>query len=84
MGAVSIVVYLIGLAVVYFAVWTVFPFIYTFAYSFFDWQPLRPTQPFLGLANYREALFEDRLFWKALGNSFYFAIGNVVLGTTNR
>lgn len=72
----------VGLAVVYFAVWTVFPFIYTFGYSFFDWQPLRPTQPFLGLANYREALFEDRLFWKALGNSFYFAIGNVVLGTT--
>ena len=32
----------VGLAVVYFAVWTVFPFIYTFIYSFYDWQPLRP------------------------------------------
>ncbi|NIP22218.1 MAG: sugar ABC transporter permease, partial [Phycisphaerae bacterium] len=71
----------VGLAIVFFSVWTVFPFIYTFIYSFYDWQPLRLEQKFLGLGNYQEALFKDRLFWKALGNSFYFAIGNVVFGT---
>lgn len=71
----------VGLAVVFFTLWTLFPFIYTFIYSFYDWQPLRPTQQFVGLGNYHEALFVDRLFWKSLWNSFYFAIGNVVFGT---
>ena len=69
------------LAAAYFLVWTVFPFIYTFIYSFFDWQPLRPTQQFVGFDNYVEALFEDQRFWQAMGNSFEFAFGNVVLGT---
>ncbi len=71
----------IVLAAAYFLIWTVFPFIYTFIYSFFDWQPLRPTQEFLGLDNYAEALFQDQRFWLAMGNSFEFAFGNVVLGT---
>ncbi len=71
----------VGIAVVYFLVWTVFPFIYTFIYSFFDWQPLRPTQKFIGLDNYTEALFQDQRFWQAMGNSFEFAFGNVILGT---
>lgn len=69
------------LAAAYFLVWTVFPFAYTFVYSFFDWQPLRPAQHFVGLDNYAEALFDDQRFWQALGNSFEFAFGNVVLGT---
>ena len=71
----------VGIAAVYFLVWTVFPFIYTFIYSFFDWQPLRPTQKFIGLDNYTEALFQDQRFWQAMGNSFEFAFGNVILGT---
>jgi len=71
----------IGLAVVFFSVWTIFPFVYTFFYSFYDWQPLRAEQEFLGADNYYEALFKDRLFWKSLWNTFYFAIGNVVIGT---
>ncbi|KKL05147.1 hypothetical protein LCGC14_2608970, partial [marine sediment metagenome] len=71
----------VGLAVIYFSVWTVFPFVYTFIYSFYDWQPLRAQQEFLGLANYYEALFKDRLFWKSLWNTVYFTFGNVVIGT---
>lgn len=69
------------IAAVYFLAWTVFPFIYTFIYSFFDWQPLRSTQKFIGLDNYAEALFTDQRFWQAMGNSFEFAFGNVILGT---
>jgi multiple sugar transport system permease protein len=69
------------LAAAYFLVWTVFPFVYTFIYSFFDWQPLRPTQKFVGFDNYYEALFDDQRFWQAVANSFEFAFGNVVLGT---
>lgn len=71
----------IGIAAVYFLAWTVFPFIYTFIYSFFDWQPLRPTQQFVGFDNYVEALFQDQRFWQAMANSFEFAFGNVILGT---
>lgn len=71
----------VSLAALYFLIWTVFPFIYTFVYSFFDWQPLRPTQQFLGFDNYVEALTDDPRFWQAVANSFEFAVGNVVLGT---
>ncbi|MGQ9554730.1 MAG: carbohydrate ABC transporter permease [Anaerolineae bacterium] len=43
------------------------------AASFTDWS-LIAAPKWVGLANYREA-FHEPLFWKALGNSFYFLIG---------
>jgi multiple sugar transport system permease protein len=68
----------VGLAVVFFTVWTIFPLLYTFVYSFTDWQPLRAVQHFVGLANYEEALFKDPLFWTSVGNTLIFVIGNVI------
>ncbi len=70
----------VGLAVIFFTVWTIFPLLYTFAYSFTDWQPLRAEQHFVGLANYEEALFKDPLFWTSVGNTLVFVIGNVLGG----
>lgn len=71
----------VGLAITFFSVWTIFPFVYTFVYSLYDWQPLRTEQEFIGLKNYHEALTNDRLFWKSLQNTFYFVGGNVIGGT---
>jgi multiple sugar transport system permease protein len=34
----------------------------------------------LGLANYQEAFFNDKLFWPSLGRTTYFSIASVVLG----
>ena len=49
--------------------------------SFFDYDIIRRGGPFVGLDNYREALFEDDLFWTAMRNTAFYAIG-VVPGIT--
>jgi len=56
------------------------PLIMAFSMSFTDW-PLLGEAKFIGLDNYR-ALWADPLFWKALGNTFYFAAGLVPLNIT--
>ncbi|HEV8633698.1 MAG TPA: sugar ABC transporter permease [Chloroflexota bacterium] len=52
--------------------------------SFFQWDILSDTHPFLGLANYRQALAGDDLFWIALRNTAYYVVfvvpGITVLG----
>ena len=48
--------------------------------SFHQWGLISPTHPFVGLANYREALFEDRVFWKAFRNTLTF-VATFVPGT---
>lgn len=49
--------------------------------SFFDYDIIARGGPFVGLGNYREALLKDELFWTALRNTAYYAIG-VVPGIT--
>jgi multiple sugar transport system permease protein len=34
----------------------------------------------IGFANYREALFNDKLFWPSLGRTGYYAVATVTLG----
>lgn len=38
------------------------------------------TPEWLGLANYQQAFFEDKLFWPSIGRTIYFAIASVALG----
>jgi multiple sugar transport system permease protein len=49
--------------------------------SFFDYDIISRGGPFVGLGNYREALFQDDLFWTAMLNTAYYAAG-VVPGIT--
>ncbi len=49
--------------------------------SFFDYDIITRGGPFVGLGNYREALFQDELFWLAMRNTVYYAVG-VVPGIT--
>jgi len=49
--------------------------------SFFDFDIISRGGPFIGLGNYREALFADKLFWIALFNTAFYAVG-VVPGIT--
>ena len=44
--------------------------------SFTSWNFLSKTKDFIGLANYTR-LFESKVFWRALGNTAYFAAGSV-------
>lgn len=58
-----------------FVVFEAYPLVRTFVLSTQKWSLLQPPEP-VGLENYRE-LFGDRVFWKALRNTFFFAAGVV-------
>lgn len=59
-------------AVLFVLLMMLFPIIYTFRISFFEWSMSATTPPkFVGLNNYI-ALFQDSRFWHAVGATFYF------------
>ncbi len=66
--------WLIGLSV-----FMVYPLLAALYYSLCDYSVLLPPV-FVGFDNYVE-LFQDRLFWKSLWNTTFFALGSVGLGT---
>lgn len=49
-------------------------------FSFYDWRLLRPTQPYIGLDNYR-AILDDEIWWLSLSNTLKF-VAMTVAGTT--
>jgi ABC-type sugar transport system permease subunit len=55
-----------------------FPLLDAIWLSFVQWQP--GASEWVGLANYQR-LFADRLFWLALGNTLFYTVWNVGLGT---
>ncbi len=55
------------------------PIVASLAISFTDWDILSKPA-FLGLKNYQELLFHDKLFLKSLWNSLYYTIFGVPLG----
>jgi multiple sugar transport system permease protein len=70
-----------AVVIFHYMLWAVFPFSYAFVRSFTEWNPLKFDFNFIGLDNYKEALFDDTLFWPAMGKTAYFTLANVVLGT---
>jgi multiple sugar transport system permease protein len=64
----------------FYILWVGFPMVYSFFMSFRNWNPLAASQPYVGLDNYREALFQDRLFWISLKNTFYYTSVTIPLG----
>lgn len=65
--------WLVGLSV-----FLLYPLLAALYYSLCDYSVLLPPV-FVGLENYVE-LFQDRLFWKSLYNTSYYAVGSVGLG----
>ncbi|MDB5054083.1 MAG: sugar transporter permease [Bacilli bacterium] len=56
-----------------------FPILYTVRISFYEWSMSAISPPkWVGLSNYM-ALFKDTRFWHAVGSTFYFTIGALVL-----
>lgn len=60
-------------------VWQVFPTLYAFYLSLFDRVNFLRPAAFAGLQNYR-ILLEDPLFWRALGNTFWYVVFTVPTG----
>ena len=61
-----------------FIVFMLFPILFAFYIMLTDWNLSRAPQ-FIGLANF-ETMVNDRLFWKTLGNSFYYTFVAVPTG----
>ncbi len=61
-----------------FAFFVLIPIIGAFALSFFDWNLISPAK-FVGVDNYKQLLFQDAVFRKVLGNTFYYAVTIVPL-----
>lgn len=55
------------------------PMIASVYISLTEWDSFTPPE-WVGLENYKEALTEDPVFWKALWNTFYYAAVSVPLG----
>lgn len=55
------------------------PIIASFYFGFTEYDVLSPPK-WVGVANYKKALFDDKLFWPSLGRTFYYAVASVPLG----
>ncbi len=59
---------------------TLYPMLASLYYSFTKFEILSSPQ-WIGFNNFRTMFFQDRLFWKAMSNTIYFAVVSVPLGT---
>ena len=62
----------IGIFLIFFSVFVIYPLIFSIIASFSKWDPFQNTIDFIGLNNYIRA-FSDKLVWRAILNTFYFA-----------
>ncbi|MGY5764380.1 carbohydrate ABC transporter permease [Brachybacterium sp. DNPG3] len=75
---------LVAPALIIFGIWTIFPTLYTFRLSLFDWNQLNPAMSeFIGLDNYEQMITGGTIpsFWETARVSLYFVLANVVVGT---
>jgi multiple sugar transport system permease protein len=70
----------IGLWLIGFIMFTGGPILASLAFSFTNWTGLT-SMDWVGLENFRQLLFEDKLFWIATKNTFLYSFGSVTLGT---
>lgn len=57
-------------------VFQLFPTIYSWYISMFEWDLIAEVKKFVGIGNYI-SLFSDKEFWQSLLNTFYFAAGTI-------
>jgi len=70
-----------GPAILLIIIFSILAIVFSLYVSFLQYDVISATKPFVGLANYREALFKDKMFWTALKNTTFYVIG-VVPGIT--
>jgi multiple sugar transport system permease protein len=63
-----------------FIIFTFGPLVASFVFSFTDWTGLSSFK-FVGLSNFQTLLFDDKLFWTATWNTFFYSFGAVICGT---
>lgn len=69
----------IGLWLIGFVLFTGGPILASFVFSFTNWTGLTSVE-WVGLQNFTD-MFQDKLFWTATRNTFFYSFGAVTLGT---
>src|SRR3989339_350195 len=66
-------------SIIIISVFHIFPTVYSWYISLFNWDLISKHKEFVGLANYNKLLM-DADFWKSLFNTVYFAVGTIPAG----
>jgi len=61
-------------AVIIFIVFYVIPFIWVFQLGMYEWDGIVPVKVFVGLRNFKEIFFEDKIWWQSMANAGYITL----------
>ena len=61
-------------AALIFVVFYLIPFIWVFQLGLFDWDGIVPAKVFVGLGNFKEIIFQDRIWWNSMLNAGYITL----------
>lgn len=56
-------------AVAIFAIFYIIPFIWVFQLGLHEWDGILPTKTFVGLQNFKEIIFQDKIWWQSMRNA---------------
>lgn len=65
-------------ALLFFGVFVIYPFLRNFLITFYSWDGISEMQ-FVGLSNYRKALFQSPDFWQPIWHSFFLAFMGITV-----
>jgi len=61
-------------AVIIFAIFYIIPFIWVFQLGMYDWDGIMPTKTFVGLGNFKEIIFQDKIWWQSMWQAGYITL----------
>jgi len=61
-------------AVLIFSIFYIIPFIEVFRLGLYDWDGILPTKIFVGLDNFKEIFFQDKIWWQSMWNAGYITL----------
>ncbi|MFH1202600.1 MAG: sugar ABC transporter permease [Candidatus Omnitrophota bacterium] len=61
-------------AVAIFVTFYIIPFIWVFQLGMYEWDGILPTKAFVGLGNFKEIFFEDKIWWQSMANAGYITL----------
>ncbi|PIP20830.1 MAG: sugar ABC transporter permease [Candidatus Omnitrophica bacterium CG23_combo_of_CG06-09_8_20_14_all_40_11] len=56
-------------AVIIFTIFYIIPFVWVFQLGMYEWDGILPTKTFVGLGNFKEIFFEDKIWWQSMLNA---------------
>lgn len=65
--------------IIVFFIFSAYPIVMSYIYSFYEWSGIGPLNDFVGLSNYQQLLTSER-FWNSALVSIYYILGTTALG----